>query len=81
LGISFESPSSWAITEKRYLFDVGKSDVYISEFKYPSVYRSFNYINSSEEADQNLKLRFKIEELIKAHKDQLISKYKQANAT
>ena len=81
MGISFESPSSWAITEKRYLFDVGKSDVYISEFKYPSVYRSFNYINSSEQADQNLKLRFKIEELIKAHKEQLISKYKQANAT
>lgn len=80
-GVSFEYPSNWTLTEKQYLFDVGEPDVQVSKFKFPSIYRLFNYINSSEEADQNLKLGLDIEEITKVYKDQLISEYERANVT
>lgn len=81
LGISFEYPSDWTLTEKQYLFDVGEPDVQVSEFEFPSVYRMFNYINSSEEIEQDLNRGLDIEEITKAYKDHLISKYELANVT
>ena len=81
LGISFEYPFNWTLTEKQYLFDIEEPDVQASEFKFPSVYRLFNYINSSEEADQNLKLGLDLEDITKAYKDQLIIKYERVNVT
>jgi hypothetical protein len=81
IGVSFEYPSNWTLTEKQYLFDVGEPDVQVSELKFPSIYRLFNYINSSKEADQNIKQGLDLEKITKAYKDQLISKYKQTNVT
>lgn len=63
LGISFEYPSNWTLAEKQYSFDIGEPDVQVSEFIFPSIYRIFNYISNSEEADQNLKLGFDLEEI------------------
>ena len=59
----------------------GEPDVQVSELKFPSIYRLFNYINSSKEADQNIKQGLDLEKITKAYKDQLISKYKQTNVT
>lgn len=81
LGISFEYPSNWTLAEKQYSFDVGEPDVQVSEFKFPSIYRIFNYISNSEEADQNLKLGIDLEEITKEYKVHLINKYERANAT
>jgi hypothetical protein len=55
LGISFEYPSNWTISENNKRFDIGEPDVRVSESRQTNFNpHLFKFINNNQELDQIL---------------------------
>ena len=72
LGISFEYPSNWTISENSNRFDIGEPDVQVSESRQTNFNpHLFKFINNNEELDQNLANGFSLEEISEKAKDSI----------